>query len=149
MTLELAWLAWVPKYDGQISTYIWQPDVEPPEPIKARLSIQGVCERGCRNVLLLLTSSEHSNRLLLKYQEQRRYRLPGCSSTLSNVEGEILFAIYSVYMMLMTDTTAFIERAVEQINELVGGLIESLHFSCFRLTDGHRSTAEDTVLPVR
>lgn len=125
MTLELAWLASVPKYYGQMSTYIWQPDVEPPEPINARLFIQGVCERGCRNVLLLLTSSEHSNRLLSKYQEHRRYRLPGCSSTLSNVEGEILLAIYNVYIMLITDTTAFIERVVEQINGLVGGFSES------------------------
>ena len=133
MTLELAWLASVPKYYGPISTYIWQPDVEPPEPINARLFVQGVCDRGCRNVLLLLTSSEHSNRLLSKYQERRRYRLPGCSSTLSNVEGEILLAIYHVYMMLITDTTGFIERVVEQIDGLVGGLFESFISIIFSL----------------
>ena len=143
MTLELAWLASVPKYYGQMSTYIWQPHVEPPEPINARLSIQGVCERGCRNVLLLLTSSEHSNRLLSKYHEQRRYRLPGYSSTLSTVEGEILLAIYNVYMMLIKDTTAFIERAVEQITGLVGDKFESFISIIFSLrmdTDVQRKT---------
>ena len=123
--MELAWLTSVPKYYGQISTYIWQPDAEPPESINARISIKGVNERGCRNVLILLTTSENSNRLLSRYREQIHNRLSGCSSSFSDTEGEILFTIYNMYMMLITDTKAFIEGAVEQLNDFVRGLIRS------------------------
>ena len=122
MILELRWLASVPKYYGHISTYIWQPDAEPPETINARISVKGVDKRGSRNVLLLLTTSEHSSRLLSKYREQIRERLPGCSS---DAKGEILSTIYNVYMMLITDTKAFTEGAVEQINGFVSSLLGS------------------------
>lgn len=122
MVLELAWLASVPKHYGHISTYIWQPDAETPESINARIIIKGIDKQGCRNVLLLLTTSEDSDRLLSKYREQLRDQLTSCSSTLSNAEREILLTIYNMYLMLITDTKAFIEGAVEQINGFVGGL---------------------------
>ena len=133
MILELRWLASVPKYHGHTSTYIWQPDAEPPETINARIFIKGVDKRGCRNVLLLLTTSEHSNRLLSKYREQIRDRLPGCSSTLSDTKGEILLTIYNIYMMLITDTKAFTEGAVEQINNFVSSLFGSFIFILLNL----------------
>ena len=123
--LELAWLTSVPKYYGQISTYIWQPDAEPPESINARISVKGVDERGCRNVFILLTTSENSHRLLSRYRGQIHNRLSGCSSTFSDAEGEILFTIYNLYMILITDTKAFIEGVVEQLNGFVRGLFRS------------------------
>ena len=107
-------------------TYIWQPDAEPPETINARISIKFVEKQGCHNVLVLLTTSEDSDKLLPKDPRQIRDRLPGCSSTLINAKAEILSIIYNLCMMLITDTNAFIKGALEQINDFVGGLFGSL-----------------------
>ena len=104
------------------------PDAEPPECIDARISIQGTDEadeRGCRNVLLLLTTSDNSNSLISKYREQVHNQVPDSSPTLFNAKGEILSTIHKIYMMLITDTQAFIEGAVDQINGFVGGLFGS------------------------
>lgn len=114
-------------------TYIWQPDAEPPETIKARISIKFVENQGCHNVLVLLTTSEDSDKLLPKDPKQIRNRLPGCSSTLSNAEAEILSTIYNLSMMLITDTDAFIEGALKQINHFVGGLFGSFIFITLNL----------------
>ena len=122
------------------------PDAEPPECINARISIQGIDEadeRGCRNVLLLLTTSENSNSLLSKYREQVHDQHPDSSPTLLNAKGEILSTIHKIYMMLITDTQAFIEGAVEQINGFVGGLFGSFIsiISCLRMaTEVQRKT---------
>ena len=149
LSFELEWLSLAPEYLGTISTYIWQPQVEPPKTIKIRMIIRYNAVGERRDVVAILSGWDMSKSLLSNSDKLRRRSLiTKLGKSTSSARSEIYKSIYTAYIQLIEDTFCFVDSANVQTTRLVSPvfLFTKLH----RLNDSinNRRPSEEKVLQV-
>ncbi|KZF20262.1 hypothetical protein L228DRAFT_262935, partial [Xylona heveae TC161] len=114
-SFTLRWQAKCPKYTMDFDVYVWQPFRKPPRDRYVQVHVLPTHSYNARRMILLVEDSHQLRRL-------RESRLQIRSDKVQNqflVEDEILTTTFVVFDHMLSDTTRFLEGAIEQCNQLL------------------------------
>ena len=110
------WFAKAPEYKGRLSTYIFRPWTEPPEPFSAKIVISGTGSTS-RDVLILLRFNRGSKDWSACYND-RRFDWDS-ESAIIDMTWDILRSIRVLCSYVIKDTEGFAQSMDERIFDAV------------------------------
>lgn len=110
------WFAKAPEYKGRLSTYIFRPYTEPPEPFSAEIVIGGT-GNASRDVLILLSFNRGSKDWSADYDD--RYFDCDGESAIVDIEWDVLRSIRVLCSYVIEDTEEFAQSMDERIFDAV------------------------------
>jgi len=121
-TFTFRWQLEVPKYVSDLDIYVWQRYRKPPSSQHAYFVRLFLVDQRVQRLVILLNSTAQ----LVKFDEQRCHILPWDVSRYAARQwfavNEVILSIFAVCILMIGDTSRFLEGVNEQLDYLVFSL---------------------------